>query len=158
MDREITFLSRSPEDTSRLANMLVAHLKPGCVVLLEGDIGSGKTHFARSLIHSLLEEPEDVPSPTFTLVQTYQAPEFEIWHTDLYRLSHPDEVFELGLIDAFETAVCLVEWPDRLSDLRPATALSLVFSAGENETDRIIKISYSDQRWSFLANADLLTV
>lgn len=140
----------SPEETTAFAQRFAHHVQAGFVVLLEGDIGSGKTHFARSLIQSLLEQPEDVPSPTFTLVQTYDAPEFEIWHADLYRLSHPDEVFELGLIDAFDSAACLVEWPDRLADLAPNSALTLSFSVGENQGDRSIEARYSDAKWAFL--------
>ena len=90
-----------------------------------------KTHFARSLIQARLAADgavvEDVPSPTFTLVQTYDVG-FEIWHADLYRLSHPDEAVELGLIDAFDTALCLVEWPEKLGRDRPESALTLRFS------------------------------
>lgn len=115
-----------PDATHRLAQSLLPLLGAGDVVLLEGEIGAGKTHFARGLIQSLVSE--DVPSPTFTLVQTYLAPEFEIWHADLYRLSHPDEAIELGLTEAFESALCLVEWPDKLGSDRPKTALTLRFS------------------------------
>ena len=91
-------------------------LRAGDCVLLEGPIGAGKTHFCRALIRARLGREEDVPSPTFTLVQTYDA-DVEIWHADLYRLSHPDEALELGLEDAFASAICLVEWPERLGEL-----------------------------------------
>ncbi|NBR89648.1 MAG: tRNA (adenosine(37)-N6)-threonylcarbamoyltransferase complex ATPase subunit type 1 TsaE, partial [Rhodobacteraceae bacterium] len=113
----------SPEETAALATKLGGHLGAGDVLLLSGSIGAGKTHFARSLIQSLLPVPEDVPSPTFTLVQVYDTPEAELWHADLYRLSSADEAIELGLVDAFETAICLVEWPDRLGSLAPSNAL-----------------------------------
>lgn len=124
----------TPEETSRFARDLGKRLRPGDVVLLEGGIGAGKTHFARSLIQSLLPEPEDVPSPTFTLVQVYDGPDCEIWHADLYRLTDPNEAIELGLEEAFENAICLVEWPDRLSDLVPANALTLSFTAEADDT------------------------
>ncbi|HPD91505.1 MAG: tRNA (adenosine(37)-N6)-threonylcarbamoyltransferase complex ATPase subunit type 1 TsaE [Rhodobacter sp.] len=115
-----------PAATDAFAQRLVPVLGPGDVLLLEGQIGAGKTHFARALIHAL-GAVEDVPSPTFTLVQTYDVG-FEIWHADLYRLSHPDEAVELGLIDAFDTALCLVEWPEKLGRDRPESALTLRFS------------------------------
>lgn len=123
-----------------------AVLAPGDVLLLTGAIGAGKTHFARALIQHLQaahDLAEDVPSPTFTLVQTYEAGDLEIWHADLYRLTHPDEVLELGLDDAFETALCLVEWPDRLGDLTPPDALHLAFHA-EDENSRSLALSGPD--------------
>ncbi len=116
-------------DTSRLGARLAGLLRPGDTVLLEGPIGAGKTHLARALIQARLARAEDVPSPTFTLVQTYAAPGVEIWHADLYRLTHPDEVWELGLDDAFSRAICLVEWPDRLGRHVPDRALRLNLSA-----------------------------
>ena len=115
------------DDTAELARRIAPRLRAGDVILLHGQIGAGKTHFARALIQSLLVVPEDVPSPTYTLVQVYPGPEFEIWHTDLYRLSGPDEVHELGLDEAFETALCLIEWPERLGHLTPQKALSVTF-------------------------------
>lgn len=134
----------SPERTAQLAHRFADHVRPGDVILLSGPIGAGKTLFARALIQAQLAQAgmpvEDVPSPTFTLVQTYVAGELEIWHADLYRLTHPDEVEELGLLDAFDTAVCLVEWPDRLGDLRPAEAIELTFSAEGDEDTRIVGV------------------
>jgi tRNA threonylcarbamoyladenosine biosynthesis protein TsaE len=106
-------------------------LRAGDCLLLEGQIGAGKSHFARAFIQARLGRAEDVPSPTFTLVQSYQA-DVEIWHADLYRLSHPDEVLELGLDEAFDSAICLIEWPDRLGSLLPKGAMRLRFAlAGE---------------------------
>jgi len=138
----------SAEETSELAARIATELVPGDVVLLEGDIGAGKTHFARSVIQTLLEVPEDVPSPTFTLVQMYDTPNAEIWHADLYRLTSPDEVVELGLIDAFEDAICLVEWPDRLSDLRPENALTMRFELGDDIGSRALSFRFDSDRWA----------
>jgi len=115
-----------PDATEALARRFAPRLGAGDVLLLEGQIGAGKTAFARALIQAL-GVAEDVPSPTFTLVQTYDAG-VEIWHADLYRLSHPDEAVELGLTEAFETAICLVEWPEKLGADRPEQALTLRFS------------------------------
>jgi len=118
----------APDDTARLGRWLAGCLQPGDTVLLQGPIGSGKSHLARSVIQSWLGQLEDVPSPTYTLVQTYGEGDAEIWHADLYRLSHPDEVIELGLDDAFGRAICLVEWPERLGRATPDSALRLTFS------------------------------
>ena len=122
----------SETDTDALAQRIAPILRAGDVLLLEGDIGAGKTAFSRALIRARLGYEEDVPSPTFTLVQTYED-DVDIWHCDLYRLTSPDEAIELGLDEAFEEAICLIEWPDRLGDLCPETALRLHFTAGETE-------------------------
>lgn len=136
------------DETSDHAARLAQQLGPGDVILLSGDVGAGKTHFARSLIQALLTEHEDVPSPTFTLVQTYETVGADIWHADLYRLTSLQEVEELGLIDAFETAICLVEWPDRLGALAPPSALSLDFKAGPAADARLILATWQDTRWT----------
>ncbi len=146
-DRRLDLTLNSPEDTAQLAARLGQCLLPRDVVLLEGPIGAGKTHFARALIQSLLTQPEDVPSPTFTLVQTYDGPECEIWHSDLYRLGHPDEVVELGLLDAFDTAISLVEWPDRLGDLQPPAALKVSLTPCAQDEMRHVRLSWQDARW-----------
>lgn len=117
--------------TIALAQRLAPLLHVGDCFLLEGEIGSGKTAFSRALIRARLGRFEDVPSPTFTLVQTYDHSDGDIWHCDLYRLTHPDEAFELGLEDAFREAICLIEWPDRLGKDQPENAIRLSFVAGE---------------------------
>ena len=117
--------------TGALATHIAERLKPGDTLLLEGEIGAGKSAFARALIRARLGRMEDVPSPTFTLVQTYEDTAGDIWHCDLYRLTHPDEALELGLDEAFETAICLIEWPDRLGDVAQTTALPLDFEEQE---------------------------
>jgi tRNA threonylcarbamoyladenosine biosynthesis protein TsaE len=121
----VSLFLASEEATARLGAVLAEHLCAGDVVLLEGTIGAGKTHLARSLIQARLGRLEDVPSPTFTLIQTYEAADTEIWHADLYRLTSADEVSELGLEAAFDAAICLVEWPDRLGSLSPMDALHI---------------------------------
>ena len=114
-------------ETDRLAACFAPHLRAGDTILLTGSIGAGKTAFCRALIRHRLGREEDVPSPTFTLVQTYGA-DVEIWHADLYRLTHPDEARELGLEEAFDQAICLVEWPDRLGTDAPPDAITLTLT------------------------------
>lgn len=139
----------TPEETEQFAQLLSPHLLAGDTLLLEGPIGAGKTYFCRSVIQSLLAAPEDIPSPTFTLVQTYDGPNFPIWHCDLYRLTHPDEAWELGLDEAFESALCLIEWPDRLGEGFPQDALILKFEPQDDDA-RSLTITSQSPRWGSL--------
>lgn len=138
----------SADHTAKFAAQLAPLLTRGDVILLHGDVGAGKTHFARSLIQTRLGQAEDVPSPTFTLVQTYPVEGAEIWHADLYRLTSTQEIEELGLLDAFETDICLIEWPDRLGSLAPQDALHLTFTAGEDDDARILTAHWTNHRWA----------
>ncbi len=137
MSRDVTLSLPTAPDTEALGRRLADLARPGDVILLEGPIGAGKSCLARAFIRARLGPEEEVPSPTFTLVQVYEADGTEIWHADLYRLTHPDEVWELGLDDAFTSAICLVEWPDRLGTHVPADALRLRLEA-EGEGRRAV--------------------
>ncbi len=145
---DLIFSSDSPDMTCALASNLSKLLKPGDVVLLSGNVGAGKTHFARCVIQASLIQHEDVPSPTYTLVQTYQAQTGEIWHSDLYRLSDLSEIEELGLLQAFSDAICLVEWPDRLGECAPPSALYVTLEPDPSEDARIIRMTSSDASWA----------
>ena len=112
--------------TKRLGAALARGAQAGDVIALSGDLGAGKSELARAYIRSVLGEDEDVPSPTFTLVQTYDFPNVAVWHMDLYRLEQPDDAFELGIDEAFATAVSLIEWPERLGPYLPAEHLSIL--------------------------------
>lgn len=139
----------SADETAQLAVQLGALLKMGDCLLLVGSIGAGKTHFARHLIQSLLNVTEDVPSPTFTLVQTYDTKAGELWHADLYRLTALDEIEELGLTDAFDAAICLIEWPDRLGVLTPDDALTITLDLDQSfEFRRKLTFDWTNPRWS----------
>jgi len=139
----------SPEATARLAARLGALLRPGDCLLLDGPIGAGKTHFARALIQPLLDEPEDIPSPTFTLVQTYDTRAGALWHADLYRLSTPEEVEELGLVEAMEQEICVIEWPDKLGPLTPPEALRIAFEPDAADAQRRhLTLDWSAPRWA----------
>jgi tRNA threonylcarbamoyladenosine biosynthesis protein TsaE len=115
-------------DTLSCAAKLASLSRAGDVIGLSGPLGSGKTTFARGFVHARVGEDIDVPSPTFTLVQTYATSMGEIWHCDLYRLDRPQDGIELGLEDAFASAVTLLEWPERLGTLLPQSRLMLTFS------------------------------
>jgi len=135
--------------TSRLlAGRLSALLKTGDIIAFEGELGSGKTEFCRAIIHAIGYD-EDVPSPTFNLVQIYE-PEVDdlitpsVWHMDLYRLENPEEVFELGIEDGFDTAITLIEWPNRMGHYLPQEHLKIKLSSTDIEGERKIVFSGND--------------
>ncbi|SHF35278.1 tRNA threonylcarbamoyladenosine biosynthesis protein TsaE [Litoreibacter ascidiaceicola] len=129
----------SPDATASLAHAFAAIATPGLCVLINGPVGAGKSFFARNVIQTLMAQKgalEDVPSPTFTLVQTYELGPLDVWHADLYRLTDAGELIELGLEQAFDSALCLIEWPDRLGSLRPDGAVELTMTPDPNHQDR----------------------
>ena len=136
------------QEMAELAILTGQIIKSNDILLLKGEIGAGKSYFSRKLIQSQQIFPEEVPSPTFTLVQTYETKVGEIWHVDLYRLTHADGLIELGLSEAFEDKICLIEWPDLALDMVPENALSVeILITGELE--RQIKFSWScSHHWS----------
>jgi tRNA threonylcarbamoyl adenosine modification protein YjeE len=111
--------------TAALAGRLATTLARGDVVLLEGDLGAGKSTLARALIRARAAAAVEVPSPTFTLVQRYALPDLVLTHADLYRLRDPAEALELGLEEAWAEGALLVEWPERAPQLWPADRLVL---------------------------------
>ena len=142
------------DSTARFAERLAARLNSGDVVLLSGPVGAGKTHFARALVQSILDFPEDVPSPTFTLVQSYDTRHGPLWHADLYRINTESEVEELGLEQAFEEAICLIEWPDRLGSLTPPNALNIHFKT--TGSGRTAHLTWDDARWDDKLSVEFL--
>ncbi|NMD07979.1 MAG: tRNA (adenosine(37)-N6)-threonylcarbamoyltransferase complex ATPase subunit type 1 TsaE [Phyllobacteriaceae bacterium] len=147
------FSSTSPAATEAFAARLSLWARPGFLILLTGDLGSGKSTFARAFIRALAEGGADfdIPSPTFTLVQAYDETRLPAFHADLYRLKGSDEVEELGLADLLTSHVGLVEWPDRLPGPLSADVLHLAFS-GNGET-REIAIS-ADGAWAKALHRD----
>lgn len=122
----------APADSEALGRRLAALLRPGDVVALHGDLGAGKTTLARALIRALPgpegSNTEEVPSPTFTLLQCYPRRPADVWHFDLYRIEHPEEVYELGIEEAFAEGISLIEWPERMGALLPADRLDVTLS------------------------------
>jgi tRNA threonylcarbamoyladenosine biosynthesis protein TsaE len=132
--------------TAALAARVAALVVPGDIIALKGDLGAGKTSFARAFIRARGDANEEVPSPTFTLVQTYQTDAVAIWHFDLYRLDAAEEAWELGIEEAFTSGVSLIEWPERLSSLLPQRRLEITLDFGDRpQTRRAFLVS--DAAW-----------
>ena len=145
-DQRWTTRIETAEQMAAFARHVMADLRAGFPILLSGDIGAGKTTFARAALQSVMREPEDVPSPTFTIVQVYDTTLGEVWHSDLYRLESVDDVAELGLIDAMETDLCLIEWPEILPPECTRTALSLRLSI-RNGDARDVSATWRHPYW-----------
>jgi tRNA threonylcarbamoyladenosine biosynthesis protein TsaE len=130
--------------TERLAARIGALARPGDVIALQGPLGAGKTAFARGFIAALARAEgraaEDVPSPTFTLVQSYDFARFTVHHFDLYRLEDAAEAQELGLDEARDGGVVLIEWPERLGALLPQERLHIVLAPGPAPDVRMARI------------------
>jgi tRNA threonylcarbamoyladenosine biosynthesis protein TsaE len=151
--------------THALARALAGMAGPGDVIALAGDLGVGKTSFARAFINALPApwgtagggegDEEEVPSPTFTLVQVYERAPAPVWHVDLYRIEQPEEAEELGLEDAFASAITLIEWPERLGGRLPADRLDLRLSYGDAPDARRAVLQAHGGWWARLAGAGL---
>lgn len=124
--------------TKALGARVGALMGVGDVVTLGGGLGAGKTTFARGAVSAWMGRDEETPSPTYTLVQTYEGMKGELWHADLYRLKTPDDALELGLIDAFADAACLIEWPEKIRAFLPADHLHIALTTdGEGRVARL---------------------
>ncbi len=140
------YTSHSADDTAAFAVIIAERLRPHDIILLKGELGAGKSTFARALIQALCGKDTEVPSPTFTLVQTYTTPTFVLWHFDLYRLKHSQEVYELGIEEAYSTGVSLIEWPERLGSQLPKAYLEIELIYGNEENDRILRLTGWEDR------------
>jgi len=134
-------LSQSEKDTISFAKKFAKNLRGGEIIALWGTLGMGKTVFAKAVIQELTGRKEDVPSPTFTLLQTYETPKGEVYHFDFYRLKNPEEAYEIGIEDAFASGICLIEWPEKIGALLPKRAINIYFEM----TDKGHQISVGEK-------------
>lgn len=123
-----------------LGRALAPAMAPGLAVCLTGALGAGKSTLARALIRALTTPDEEVPSPTFTLAQFYEAPTFPLAHFDLYRLASADEAYEIGLEEALADGCVLIEWPERLEGDLPADRLDIDIVATEDGAARSARL------------------
>lgn len=139
-----TFVLADEEATLALGRSLASVLAPGDLVALHGDLGAGKTTLTRGIIQALLGAGEEVPSPTYTLVQVYEGPDFPLWHFDLYRLESPEGVEELGWDETHE-GVALVEWPERAGRHLPTVRLDIFLEISGSE--RCVRLEPRGEGW-----------
>ena len=131
--------------TSALAGRIARAVRPGDVIALQGGLGAGKTAFARAFVAAVAAlrglPADEVPSPTFTLVQLYPFGDLVVYHFDLYRIERPAEAWELGIEEAFAEGVALIEWPDRLGPLLPAERLDIALLPGPAPDARVARLT-----------------
>ncbi len=140
-------ISNSEAETQKIAENISNTLQNNDILLLSGDLGAGKSVFARALLRILAKNPAlDVPSPTYTLLQTYDTPMGKIAHFDLYRLKTPDEIYELGWEDTLSEGISIIEWPERLGHLKPSRYIDISITTVENTPNarkiKVIKHGY----------------
>lgn len=144
-DRVATLNLPDEAATRALGARLAPVLRAGDILALWGDLGAGKSTLARGLIQAAMGEEIDVPSPTFTLVQIYELPDMDLWHMDLYRLENPEDVFELGVEDAFADAASLIEWPERMGGYLPPNRLDIRIT--QEGTGRAVTFAAAQGDW-----------
>jgi len=143
----LTLAADGEENTAHVAAALARCCKKGDCILLVGELGAGKTVFARGFVRALCGEAEEVLSPTFTLMQNYTTPAgWAVWHFDLYRLKQALELEQLGLDDALMNGITLIEWPEIATDRLPQAALTVQLKV-EGESKRRITFSGDASAW-----------
>ena len=142
-------------ETGVLASQLANLAEPRDIIALTGDLGLGKTTFARAFI-SALGSSSEVTSPTFALVQVYEFSNISVYHFDLYRIEQPEEILELGIEDAFIDGISLIEWPDRMGTYLPSERLDIFFINGQDENTRqVLLVGYGESWISRLAHVSI---
>lgn len=142
------------ENTKIFASIIAKHLSAGDVITFSGNLGSGKTSFIKYMINSLSLEKLEVTSPSFNLLHIYELNNLELWHFDLYRLKDIDEIYELGIEDAFIKGVSLIEWPQIIDTILPENRLDIKLSFAKGEEARIVNLT-GFSKWSKVLEKEL---
>ena len=138
-----TFISKSEQDTINFAKNFAKDLKTGDIVVLTGDLGSGKTKFTQGILE-YFGLGNEISSPTFTIVNEHHAKDINIYHFDVYRLEDVDEFYAIGGEDYFENGISIIEWGEIIEDILPKGYIKITFSKDENNTDyRELKIEWN---------------
>ena len=141
------FLSKSEEDTKSFAKSLASHLKKQDIIVLTGDLGSGKTKFTEGIL-SYFGLENEISSPTFTIVNEYQKDDVNIYHFDVYRLEDSSEFYEIGGEEYFENGICLIEWGELIKDALPKDYIHITFSKDDKDVNvRILNIDTNLKKW-----------
>lgn len=144
MSAPVMVTSQSEAETIAFAQQCAHTAQNGDIFTLQGTLGMGKSVFARAFIRELTGEEIDVPSPTFTLVQTYDTDKGQVWHFDLYRTEDPDEIYEIGWEEALSDGILLIEWPERLGTHLPRKRKEIIFEGITAESRKITLTQYGE--------------
>ena len=138
--KEKTYVLKSTKDTLSLGKRIAKGLEPGAVIALTGPLGAGKTTLAQAIARGLCVT-ERMASPTFTIVQEYRSGRLPLFHFDVYRVSDPDELFEIGFEEYLHAGgVCLIEWADLIEDVMPENTVWIRMEYGEEEDERVCTV------------------
>ena len=143
------------QQTKAISEAFSELVRAGDTLLLFGDVGSGKTFFSRLLIQKMMKKQgaklEDIPSPTFAIIQVYDTLLPSVWHLDLYRLSNSEEIIDLDLENALEKGVCLIEWPEKMGAYAPQRNISITLEQTEGAYDlRNISLEFNGSGWDYI--------
>lgn len=138
LSRALRAVEVDEKNLAMLAGIVAGSARRKDVVTLTGDLGMGKTSFARGFIRARAGDAIEVPSPTFTLVQVYEIGDTPVWHFDLYRVTEPGELVELGFEEALGSAIALIEWPERIMGALPPDRLEIAIEPGSRAQSRMV--------------------
>lgn len=143
MRKHIEFISNCENDTKTFAKNLAKILKVKDIVVLTGELGSGKTKFVEGFL-SYFNLQNEISSPTFTIVNEYQNNDISIYHFDVYRLNDSSEFYEIGGEEYFEEGICLIEWGELIQDVLPSNYIHITFKKDKSDTVRILNIDFPE--------------